>query len=228
MPTRSVASATFQATPPDAGPNRFHTSAMTSKRLKGRTGSASSSTYSANSSWSGSPSSIGRRLWPLAVSVSATASSDRCFSAFATSAALTPQCSPSSRLRISTMALRCGPLFASIAKSHSLSAPIERLFMLAEPIRRKRSSIAMTLEWIMVSVPSLPSSTCGYISRTRWPPVRLRVRQKRMRPLRMVLDSTQDSCWCGATISTSSLLRSRSRLARHFAIGAEVTNWFSM
>ena len=48
------------------------------------------------------------------------------------------------------MALRCRRLFASIAKSHSLSAPIERLFMLADPIRRKRRLSTMTLEWIMV------------------------------------------------------------------------------
>ena len=109
-------------------------------------------------------------------------------------------------------------LRASIARSHSLSAPIERLFMLAEPMRRRRSSITMTLEWIMVAVPSSPSSTCGYIRRTRSPPALRSVRQKRMRPLRIVFDSTQDSCWRGATISTSSFLRSRRRLASRRAI----------
>ena len=40
-------------------------------------------------------------------------------------------------------------LCASKARSHSVSVPIERLFMLAEPTRSRRSSTTMTLEWIM-------------------------------------------------------------------------------
>ena len=52
-------------------------------------------------------------------------------------------------------------LLASMARSHSVSVPIERLLRLAEPTRRNRSSMIITLECIIVSVVLRPSSTCG-------------------------------------------------------------------
>ena len=39
---------------------------------------------------------------------------------------------------------------ATIARSHSVSAPIERLLRLAEPTLRNQSSMTMILEWIIV------------------------------------------------------------------------------
>ena len=48
---------------------------------------------------------------------------------------------------------------ASMARSHSLSVPIDRLFRLAEPMRRNRSSMIMTLECIIVSVDVVAFST---------------------------------------------------------------------
>ena len=50
---------------------------------------------------------------------------------------------------------------ASIARSHSVSVPIERLLRLAEPTRNRRSSTIITLECTMVWVVSSPLRTCG-------------------------------------------------------------------
>ena len=54
------------------------------------------------------------------------------------------------------------------------------------------------------------------------------VRQKRMRPLRMVCRSTQESWVRGATITTSSSGRGAAGRASRSAISGEVRNWFSM
>ena len=118
-------------------------------------------------------------------------------------------------------------LRASIARSHSVSAPIERLFMLAEPTRSKRSSTTMTLEWIMVSVvcrPARPRDRPGARDRRR--PRAMR-RQKRMRPLRMVCRSTRNR-GCAAPRSPPRARAAAQALGQPSAISGELRNWFSM
>ncbi|MEI9965278.1 MAG: hypothetical protein WDM92_11875 [Caulobacteraceae bacterium] len=52
------------------------------------------------------------------------------------------------------MAVRSAGRLASMAASHSVSKPPERLLRLAEPMRTSRSSITATLEWTMIGRPA--------------------------------------------------------------------------
>ena len=50
---------------------------------------------------------------------------------------------------------------ASIATSHSVSTPIERLLMLADPMRSHSSSTAIIFECRSMHVPSASPGMCG-------------------------------------------------------------------
>ncbi len=68
----------------------------------------------------------------------------------------TPRCSPRSRLRNPEMPFSTRALPpASIARSHSVSRPIERLLRFDEPTLTKVSSITSTFAWTLIW--SLPS-----------------------------------------------------------------------
>ena len=73
---------------------------------------------------------------------------------------------------------------ATIARSHSVSVPIERLFRFAEPMRRRRSSTIISLECTIVSdrafASRAPAGKAGARGRRR--PASRRIRGKRMRP----------------------------------------------
>ena len=204
--------------------NMFRSSAVI-----GCWGSARVCRYVANSSACGSPSSISFSRCPLPARRFAARSSDLPLrNSSLTSSSETPQWSASNRSRTARIPARSPALRASMTRSHSVSAPIDRLFRLAEPTRRKVSSITITLECTMVLAVFLPALTCGYTSRMRALPSRQSVCAKWMRPGRMVRYSTQLSARSGATIRTSRFGFFLSRRHNRSANSMWVRNWFSM
>ena len=138
-------------------------------------------------------------------------------SASATSAADTPQCSPSSRLRISTMARALAPV-ARLDREIAFGVGAHRAVVHvggADPQQAGRRS-TITLEWIMVSVSSL--AVCR-------PADRAAARGRRRRPrcrdapeadaavAHGVRSRARIRGVCGATITRFELRRSRSRCA---------------
>ena len=84
-----------------------------------------------------------------------------CVNASATSAALASRCSPSSRLRMAAIFLRMrvSPP-ASIARSHSVSSPMERLLKLEDPMRNSSSSMTSIFACTLIHCSPRPG-TCG-------------------------------------------------------------------
>ena len=172
------------------------------------------------SSGSGTPSFTVRRLWPRPERFCAASSMPpplaKCL---ATSAAATPQWSAKRRCRMSRIFTRSAALLASMARSHSVSVPMERLLRLAEPTRKNRSSMIITLECIIVSVCAAAILDMRVDETHAIPDTSIRssVCMKRMRPLRMVRASTQDSWFCGPISRVSSAGLSCMRLAMRSA-----------
>ena len=85
----------------------------------------------------------------------------RSASLFSISRSSTPQKWPISPRRSRAMNCRCSSDVASKARSHSVSAPIERLLRLAEPMRSRQSSTIITLLCTMTAAAELASRVAG-------------------------------------------------------------------
>ena len=115
---------------------------------------------------------------------------------------------------------------ASIARSHSVSKPMDRLFRLDEPIRISVSSTTMVLEWIVTGTPAgvtapkmanLPKVSALRSRSTRW---------RRARPISS--SSSQPGQFSGVTTTISGPSGSPSRDSRACPTHSAVKYWLSM
>ena len=113
------------------------------------------------------------------------------------------------------------PSAASMAMSHSVSKPVERLFRLVEPARSITSSMIVHLAWTMTVFPASVSGQKAWKRPCLSAPCSRRIRAERV--LSMVMRSNQLGLCSVETTTTSGPSASPSRAASASPIAGEAT-----